>query len=258
MTIGAVPAEWVEYKDEWAPIHGNVIDEGLVTINVNGEELVTIMCTPNRQDWLALGFLWNEGLIQGMDQIDHLHTSDDGCCIDVWLTHEFKMPPRRIITSGCGGGVTFNDPSGALPSIRHDMQLNPEQLSSVFQKLHVPGSLHASARGVHTSGLTDGEDIIAFAEDVGRHNTVDKVRGACLKRGIDPQGYALLATGRISSEMLRKGARMGCPIVASRNSPTSMSIAMAETFNVTLVGYVRHGSMRVYTHPHRLGYDAAS
>ena len=258
MIVGAVSAEWVEYKNGWAHVQANVIDEGYVTINVNGEELVTIMCTQKEQDWLALGFLWNEGLIERMDQIDHWHISEDGCCIDVWLKHEFKMPPRRIITSGCGGGVTFDESSDQIPSVSHDLQLTPGQLFNVFRKLHVPGSLHAAARGVHTSGLTDGEAILVFAEDVGRHNTIDKLRGACLTQGIDPQGHALLATGRISSEMLRKCARMGCPIVASRNSPTSMSISMADASNISLVGYVRQGSMRVYTHPWRLGYDAAS
>lgn len=258
MIVGAVPAEWVEYKDGWTPVHASVIEEGLVTINVNGEELVTIMCTPKEQDWLALGFLWNEGLIEGMDQIDHLHISEDECCVDVWLRHEFKMPPNRIITSGCGGGVTFEDSSDRIPSVSHDLQLTPEQLFNAFRKLHTPDSLHATARGVHTSGLTDGEVILVIAEDVGRHNTIDKVMGICLREGIQTEGRVLLATGRISSEMLRKGARMGCPIVASRNSPTSMSISMADTSNISLVGYVRQGSMRVYTHPWRLGYNAAS
>ncbi len=258
MIVGAVSADWVEFKDVWAPVHASVIEEAFVTINVNGEELVTIMCTPKEQDWLALGFMWNEGLIEHMDQVDHLHISEDGCCIDVWLTHEFKMPPRRIITSGCGGGVTFNESPDRIPSVNHDLHLTPGQLLNTFRKLHVPGSLHAAARGVHTSGLTDGEEILVLAEDVGRHNTIDKLRGACLIQGINPQGRALLATGRISSEMLHKGAMMGCPIVASRNAPTSMSISMADASSISLVGYVRKGSMRVYTHPWRLGYDAAS
>ena len=257
MIVGAVPVEWVEYKDGWTPVHANVIEEGLVTINVNGEELVTIMCTPKGQDWLALGFLWNEGLIEKMDQVDHLHISEDGCCVDVWLTHEFKMPPHRIITSGCGGGITFDDSSDRIPSVSHNLQLTPEHLFDAFRKLHTPDSLHATARGVHTSGLTDGEAILVMAEDVGRHNTIDKVMGICLKEGIQTEGRVLLATGRISSEMLRKGARMGCPIVASRNSPTSMSISMADASNISLVGYVRQSSMRVYTHPWRLGYDTA-
>jgi FdhD protein len=78
--------------------------------------------------------------------------------------------------------------------------------------------------------------------------------GASMVKGIDTRGLILLATGRISSEMLHKGARMGCPIIASRNSPTSIAIAMADAWNITLIGYVRRGSMRVYTHPERLGY----
>jgi FdhD protein len=70
--------------------------------------------------------------------------------------------------------------------------------------------------------------------------------------GVDTAGLILLATGRLSSEMLRKGARMGCPIIASRNSPTSMSVALAQAWNITLIGYVRQHTMRVYAHPHRL------
>jgi FdhD protein len=81
---------------------------------------------------------------------------------------------------------------------------------------------------------------------------VDKLRGACLQRGIDPRGLALLCTGRISSEMLKKAANMGCPIVASRTSPTSMAVQLARAWNITLVGYVRRGQMNVYAHPERL------
>ncbi|HEX9809681.1 MAG TPA: formate dehydrogenase accessory sulfurtransferase FdhD, partial [Alphaproteobacteria bacterium] len=95
-------------------------------------------------------------------------------------------------------------------------------------------------------------------EDVGRHNTVDKLRGACLELGIETRGRILLTTGRVSSEMLRKGARMGCPVIASRNSPTSLSVAMAQAWNITLVGYVRQGSMRAYAHAERLGYPGGA
>jgi FdhD protein len=90
---------------------------------------------------------------------------------------------------------------------------------------------------------------------VGRHNAVDKLRGLCLQEGIETAGNVLLATGRVSSEMLRKGVRMGCPIVASRNSPTSLSIELAQAYGVTLVGYVRRGSLRVYSHPERMGFS---
>jgi FdhD protein len=258
MEVGTVQREWYAYRRTWELVVSDVIEEAVITINVNTEEFVTIMCSPLEQDRLALGFLRNEGLIEGMADVDHVHISEDGCCVDVWLKRPFDPPKRQIITSGCGGGVTFeNTPNGFEP-IRTDLNLSPEQLFLGFKKLHVPGSLHARARGVHTAGLTDGETIVAMAEDVGRHNAVDKLTGACMLEGIETRGLALLTTGRVSSEMLRKGAMMGCPIIASRTSPTSRSIAMAEAWGVTLAGYVRRGSMRVYTGPERLGFSQAS
>src|SRR3989304_722218 len=115
------------------------------------------------------------------------------------------------------------------------------------------GARPARARGVHTAALSDGEELLVVAEDIGRHNTLDRLQGLCLIGGIETQGRILLATGRVSSEMLRKGARMGCPIIASRNSPTSMSVTLAEAWNITLIGYVRQRTMRLYSHPKRLG-----
>jgi FdhD protein len=255
MADGAIATTWLEYRRDWEEVHDEVIEESLVTIYVNGRELATIMCTPRKQDMLALGFLKNEGFIETMEEIDHMHLSRDNCCVDVWLKHAIVQPDRRIITSGCGGGVTFDDPSLGLSPLQGELSIEPEKLLALFEQLHFPGSLHARARGVHTAGLSDGDRVLALAEDVGRHNTLDKLTGICLHKGIETNGRILLATGRVSSEMLRKGALMGCPIIASRNSPTSMSVAMAQAWNITLVGYVRRVTMRVYAHPHRLGYS---
>ncbi|MEW6567574.1 MAG: formate dehydrogenase accessory sulfurtransferase FdhD [Chloroflexota bacterium] len=252
MPDGAQREAWQEYRQGWQPVEGDVIAEELVTLYVNGHELATIMSTPQNQDWLALGFLKNEGLIESMDEVDHVHIVQAGCCIDVWLTHSIRTPQRRIITSGCGGGVTFNDPSLGIERLHDELRLDPEKLFDLFPRLHFPDSLHARARGVHASALSDGQRILALVEDVGRHNTLDKLVGVCLVKGIETRGRILLATGRISSEMLHKAARMGCPIVASRNSPTSLSITLAREWNITLVGYVRQRSMRVYAHPERL------
>jgi FdhD protein len=251
---GAVAASWLEYRHDWTPVDAEVIEEALVTIYVNGRELATIMSTPLEQDYLALGFLKNEGFIEGMDEVGDVRTSRDGCCVDVWLKHSVEQPKRVIITSGCGGGVTFDDPSIGIEPLRDDARLDPEKLFDLINKLHYPGSLYARARGSHSAGISDGEELLEQTEDVGRHNTIDKLTGACLAKGIQTKGRILLATGRVSSEMLRKGALMGCPIIASRNSPTSMSVSMAQAWNITLVGYVRRESFRVYTHPERLGF----
>jgi FdhD protein len=254
MPPGSLEVTWDAYDKDWSSAHGEVIGEAILTINVNGDELVSLMATPAQQGELALGFLLNEGLINGSEDLDHMHISEDGCCVDVWLKRAIEIPKRRVITSGCGSGITFEDMRLDLGRIEVEYHTSPETLFSLFRMLHFPDSLHARARGVHASGLSDGNEILALAEDVGRHNTIDKITGICLMKDIQSAGKVLLATGRISSEMLRKAARMGCPIVASRNSPTSLSVQMADAAGITLVGYARQGKLRVYSHAYRLGY----
>jgi len=255
-TPGAVPTYWYEYRDGWHKQPGAVIEEALITIYLNGAELATIMATPREQDWLALGFLKNEGLIKSLEEVKLLYISGQGCCVDVWLDHAVEKPKRIIITSGCGGGVTFDDPAVGIEPLQSDLHISPEILRAALNDLQDRDSLYARSRGVHTAGLLDPESnrLLVVSEDVGRHNTIDKIMGACLQKKIHPHGKVLLATGRVSSEMLRKAALMGCPIIASRNSPTSMSVEMARAWNITLVGYVRRGGMRVYTHPERVGF----
>lgn len=254
MAEGVVKADWYYYRRGWEMVQGEIIDEAPMTIYVNGMELMTIMSTPGEWDHLALGFLKNEGFIDDMREVDHVYVNDRGCCVDVWLQNMIDVNRRKILTSGCGGGLTFDNLIDEIEPFCDDLYIDPDVLAKRFTELHKPGSLHARARGVHSAGLSDGKDMLALTEDIGRHNAIDKLMGVCMVQGIDTKGRILLATGRISSEMLKKGARMGCPIIASRKSPTSMSIAMANALNITLVGYVRRGSMRVYTGPVRLGY----
>jgi FdhD protein len=252
---GTVNAHWHKVERDWKREEGEVIEESLMTIYVNAVELATIMCSPREQELLALGYLKNEGVIEGLEEVALWYKTMNGCCVDLWLNKPVKMPRRLVITSGCGGGVTSKDPElGIEPLPFDDMRIEPGRLFALFSGLHFPDSLHARARGVHGAGLADGDQMLLVTEDIGRHNTVDKLVGACMLQGIDTRGKILLATGRISSEMLRKGAMMGCPIIASRNSPTSMAVEMAEAWNITLVGYARNKAMRVYTHPKRLGY----
>jgi FdhD protein len=249
---GAVAAQWLELGEEARLVSGEVIEEALITIYLNGLELATIMGTPHQLEALALGFMATEGLIQNMADIDHVRVNPRSCCVDVWTVRYVAMPERRIITSGCGGGITFDDPQSGLDVLAEGLSLDPQILVQQFSLLQSPDSLYARSRGVHSAGISDGGTLLAMAEDVGRHNTIDKVLGLCLMRGIDTRGRILFTTGRVSSEMLKKAARMGCPLVASRNSPTSLSVAMARDLNITLVGYVRRASMRVYSHPERL------
>jgi FdhD protein len=255
---GAFPwryARWEAGKS--TAVDGQVIDESLVRIHVNGQELATFMCTPRDLDLLALGFLRSEGIIQGRQDVRLVQVCPSQTCVDVWLRDAaVELPNRPILTSGCGGGVTFDDLSQRVAAVPSDRRVDPQQILDGMSQLMAAATLYKEARGVHTSVLSDGERLLATAEDVGRHNTVDKLWGYCLQRDIDPAGQLLLATGRISSEMLNKAAKMGVPVVASHTSPTSLSVRLAQEWNILLIGYVRGRSFNVYASQWRLTLES--
>jgi FdhD protein len=256
MPDGTVEFEFSIFDGDWQPVSEEVIEEGQLTIFVNGRELATLMCTPRDTQQLALGFLANEELIQSLDEVEILYSCPSGGCVDLWLSHPaWDGPRRKIITSGCSGGQTFSDLAASFAPVESDLRMAPEQVASLLAQLQAHDSLYARARGVHTSALSDGQRLLLITEDIGRHNTLDRLRGECLRRGLDPQGLILLSTGRISSEMINKAVKMGVPLVASRTSPTSLTVALARAWNITLCGYVRRSRMKVYAHPERLLLD---
>ncbi|MFL7838595.1 MAG: formate dehydrogenase accessory sulfurtransferase FdhD [Candidatus Promineifilaceae bacterium] len=234
-------------------IVGDIVEEALVCISVNGAELATFMCTPADLDKLALGFLYNEGIIQNVDDVRRLHISKATTCVDVWLRDsEYERPSRAIITSGCGGGVTFDDLSGKHEPLQSDLSADPEQIAGLMQQMLSNASAYRTARGIHTAALAEKDQILLQVEDVGRHNCLDKLCGAALQAGIHTHDRILISSGRISSEMINKARRLGTPIICSRTSPTSLSVALAESWNMTIVAYVRQKRMRIYTRPERV------
>lgn len=252
---GTIPTAYTIVKRDgtWETVDAEIIHERLVSIFVNGQELATIMSTPLDQEALALGFLANEGVIASLDEVRAVHLCPSGACVDVWLHTAMFDPPRRmVLTSGCGGGVTFDDLSAAHPPLNSDLCIGAERLWDLMDQLYQHAVIYSRARGVHTSVLSDGERVLAAAEDVGRHNTLDKLRGKALLSGMDTYDKIILTTGRISSEMINKARSMGVPIVCSRTSPTSLSVRLAAEWHMTLVGYLRRNSMNVYTYPERV------
>ncbi len=242
--------------DSVNPVEGGVIDERLVSIYVNGQALATMMCSPLQLEALAVGFLFNEGVIESFDEIGIVQCNLADSVIDVILTHDdFQLPRRMILTSGCGGGVTWQELSDSHSPLETDVATSPSVILRLMHGLRSAARLYNAVRGVHTAVLADEAGILVSAEDVGRHNAVDKIAGEALMQGILTGGRILLTSGRISSEMLGKARRMGTPIVASRTAPTSITLALAQVWNICVVGYVRGGSMRVYTHSARLGLN---
>jgi len=239
---------------QWHPAQSAVVREVMVRLHVNGSELARLMCTPEHLDWLALGFLRSEGIIAGRADVRLVKVCPSETCVDVWLRRsDFQPPTRWTITSGCGGGVTFADLSEAARPLTSPVRVRPAQISGLMRALQET----QETRGIHTSALAEGDRLLAVVEDVGRHNTIDKLLGRCLLEDIPTDHRILLSTGRISSEMLHKAAHAGIPVVASRTSPTSLSVALAAAWNVTLVGYVRRDSLTVYNGQARVVMEEA-
>ena len=256
---GARPWRYLSLNgSEPQPIDGAVVEEALACITVNGQELATFMCTPRDLPEMALGFLYNEDIIAGLDDVRALTVSKGRTCVDVWLRDaEFAPPRRAIITAGCGGGVTFDDLSAAHAPLVSDLTATPAQLAELMRQLHLGAAVYQQARGIHTAVLADPcppgqECFLLQVEDIGRHNCLDKLQGAALLAGIPTKDRVLLSSGRISSEMINKARRLETPIVCSRTSPTSLSVALAEAWNMTIVAYLRQDRMRVYTQPERV------
>jgi len=253
------PQKSIHYEQfefqKWKSLDAETIVEMPVSLTVNGEVWLTFMCTPVDLEALAVGFLYNEGLIQKMDEVADVKVCEHGDNVDVWLTHAVEQPKSWRRTSGCTGGVTAVDllakPNVSLHGA--DPEFKPEEIERFIEMLFEAQVLYRKTGGVHTSVLSDGKKALVSAEDIGRHNTLDKIAGLCLMNNIWPQVRILMTTGRISSEMLQKAAQLQVPILISRTSPSSLSIEMAERYGITLIGYARKHRFNVYSNPQRLG-----
>jgi FdhD protein len=232
--------------DRVEEVTAEVVREQPLTIYVDGTRFLTLLCTPVKLEALVIGYLWMEMVIADPGEIRALDVSAVDGRVDVTLGRAVTLPTERILTSGCGGGITFRIDHRLFPRLSSTLRVSPVQLAARIKDLYAAAVLYQASRGIHGAALTDGDDLLVVAEDVGRHNAVDKIKGEALLRGIPTEDRILLSTGRISSEMLLKAARMGVPIVASRTSPTEMAVGLAEQLNITVCGYVRPDGLNLY------------
>ncbi len=274
--------DYIDYDGTIAvTVHRPVIAETPWVLYVDGRELLTFMCSPVRLHALALGFLQSEGIIDGLGDVWQLKVYLDENQVylffpDAGLDEQLAMPAceeatgsidvrlrrpapvrpeRRVLTSGCGGGITFDDLSGERPPLESRIRVPVAQIIALMRELDYNAGLYRASRGVHTSALADSERLIVVAEDVGRHNTLDKIRGECLLANIPTRDRILLTSGRISSEMIAKARKMEVPMVVSRTSPTAMSVRLARQWGMTLIGYARAPRLRVYAGAERVLFD---
>jgi FdhD protein len=246
---------YIQYLNDGTDlVEGETIVEAPVSLTVNGENWLTFMCTTLQLEELAIGFLFNEGVISNKGELADVRVCEHEDNIDIWLNHSVEKPAKWRRTSGCSGGVTavelISDGLTALPPTT--AILTPLQIKALIVRLFESQELYRETGGVHTSILSDGENIIVKAEDIGRHNTLDKIAGALLRLEPVLPHKILITTGRISSEMLQKAARLQVEILISRTSPSSLSIQLAERMGVTLIGYARRNRFNVYAHAERI------
>lgn len=227
-------------------VKAEVVREQPLTVYVNGARFLTLLCSPFQLEALVIGYLWMEKVIAGLEDIASLCVSEIDGRADVTLRHEVHLPTERVLTSGCGGGITFRIDPGLFNRLHSGLRVRPAQLSARLRDLFAHAVHYRASRGIHGAALSDGERLLVVAEDVGRHNAVDKLKGEALLEGIATTDRILLSTGRVSSEMLLKACRMGAPVVASRTSPTEMAVALAEQLGITVVGYLRSESLNLY------------
>jgi FdhD protein len=193
-------------------------------------------------------------MIESMEEVEDVRVCEHGDNVDVWLTHSVEQPQSWRRTSGCTGGVTAVDALARVDvSFEGDRpKVSPAAIAHLVELLIQSQELYRQTGGVHTSALGDGENVVFVAEDIGRHNTLDKIAGLCLMNNTWPATRMLITTGRISSEMLQKAARIQAPILISRTSPSSLSIEMAERYGITLIGYARRDRFNVYSNSQRI------
>jgi len=253
------PQKSIRYEkyefQKWKSFDAETIVEAPVSLTVNSEVWITFMCTPVDLEALAVGFLYNEGIIEKMNEVEDVRVCEHGDNVDVWLKHSAEQPTSWRRTSGCTGGVTAVDLL-AKPNVSlngNSFKVEPEAIGKLVEMLFESQSLYRETGGVHTSALSDGEKILISAEDIGRHNTLDKIAGLCLMNNVWPETRILITTGRISSEMLQKAAQLNAPILISRTSPSSLSIEMADRYGITLIGYARKHRFNVYSNTQRVG-----
>ncbi|MDZ4158727.1 MAG: formate dehydrogenase accessory sulfurtransferase FdhD, partial [Anaerolineaceae bacterium] len=205
----------------------------------------------------AVGFLFNEAVINTRGEIASLTICKQNTLVDLWLNRSVEKPSIWQRTSGCTGGVTAA--TRGIPSSLTDApaEVSPLTVITGMDQMLQAQAMYREAGGLHCSALSDGETIRYMAEDIGRHNTLDKLAGLMQMDDARFIPRIIFTTGRVSSDMLQKSARMGAFLVASRTTPTSLSIKFAQKLGITLVGYVRRDHFTVYAHPERFtGVDS--
>ena len=231
-------------------IQDAVAREFSLTIFLNNQELVTLLCSPTNLEYLVAGFLFSEGLIKGKGDIKEIIVDDQRGMVRA----ETEEGKRRLVTSGGGRGASlYGTPdTGGRMKVTSKIHISPQKVFAMMDEFVQCSELFKATGGVHSAALCDTEGILVFREDIARHNALDKIFGECTLRDIPTHDRIIITSGRTPSDILRKVARGNIPILISKSAPTNLGVKLAADLDITLVGFVRGRRMNVYTHDWRL------
>ena len=225
------------------PVCQHVVHERPLTIYLNRQEIVTAMTIGDHPDWLAVGYLLNQGMLKADDEITAIDYDEDLEVIVVRTVRETNFEERmkkKTRTSGCAQGTVFGDLMEALENVSlPKAELRTSWLYALTHKINTTPSLYLEAGAIHGCVLAQEDRPLVYMEDVGRHNAVDKIAGWMFKEKVPPGDKIFYTTGRLTSEMVIKTVRMGIPILISRSGFTAWGVELARKANLTLVGRAR-------------------
>ncbi|WP_299738244.1 formate dehydrogenase accessory sulfurtransferase FdhD [uncultured Roseobacter sp.] len=231
------------FDHEGTRIQTNVVEERPLTIFLNGQEIVTAMTIGDYPDYLALGFLRNQGMLRASDDITGVDYDEELETVVVRTArktdYEEKMR-KKTRTSGCAVGTVFGDMMAGLEGV--SLPPSPVKTSWLYAlsaKINRTPSLYLEAGAIHGTVLCQEDKPLVYMEDVGRHNAVDKIAGWMLAEGVPAADKLLYTTGRLTSEMVIKTAMMGIPVLASRSGFTAWGVEIAQQVGLTLIGRMK-------------------
>lgn len=222
-----------------------------LTIIVNNKELTTLLCSPTDLKYLAIGFLASEGLIKDKAEIKKIIVDEKRGVARVEAVENKELAPdvfKRLITSGCGRGVSFYSAADVQEQskVKSQTTISNVEVFTLVREFQHRSQVFKTTGGVHSAALCDTKNILVFNEDIGRHNAIDKIFGECMLTDIPTDDRIIITSGRVSSEILLKVAKRNIPILISKSAPTNLGVRLANGLGVTLIGFVRGERMNVY------------
>lgn len=223
-------------------------------IVVNGEHFLSVMATPKQLSDLAVGLLYGEGIIQDPDEITGIEVNETHIAVTT-ISQTPASPSQRVRLSGFGMGMATEQlMQSDLRNVKDiSLRISPSHIETLMREFHAQSRLFHETGAVHSCCACWG-GLRIFAEDVGRHNALDKVIGQMLKQRLNGEGAVLLTTGRVSTEILLKTAKAGICTLISRSAPTDSAILLARDLGMTMLGFVRGSRFNIYAGEERIGF----